>query len=66
MTTEDTRETEPSGEAAADAAALEQEVRMLQEIRDGLASQPGVGLMVTAVSGLIEEREAQLEHSRRP
>lgn len=35
-----------------------------QEIRDGLASQPGSDAMVEAATGLIEEREADLERSR--
>lgn len=35
-----------------------------QEVRDGLASQPGSDAMVEAATGLIEEREADLERSR--
>ena len=51
-------------ELAADIAALECDIRLLQEIRDGLASQPGSDVMVQAVTGLIEERRADMERSR--
>ena len=45
-------------------AALEHEVQLLQEIRDGLAGQPTSDEIVDAVAGLIEERQAYLERSR--
>ena len=63
---EDAGELDPSNESAADIARLEDEVQLLHEIRDGLASQPGSDVMVEATIGLIEERQAQLERSRRP
>ena len=53
-----------SDESAADIAALEHEVQLLQEIRDGLAGQPTSDEIVDAVAGLIEERQAYLERSR--
>ena len=53
-------------ESAANIAALEHEVQLLHEIRDGLASQPGSDVMVGAVTGLIEERQAELDSSRHP
>ena len=65
MTAEDAGEVDPSSDAAADIAALEHEVQLLHEIRDGLASQPGSDAMVGAVTGLLEERRAELERSRR-
>ena len=64
MTAEDAEELDPSDDAAANIAALEHEVRLLQEIRDGLASQPGSEVMVEATTGLIEERQAELERAR--
>jgi hypothetical protein len=64
MTTEDAGEPDPSSDSAAEIAALEQEVQLLHEIRDGVASQPGNDVMVAAASGLIEEREAELERAR--
>ena len=51
-------------ESAEDVAALEHEVQLLQEIRDGLAGQPGSDVIVDAVTGLIEERQADLNRSR--
>jgi hypothetical protein len=53
-------------ESAADIAALEHEVQLLFEIRDGLASHSGREMMVDAVTGLIDERQADLERARRP
>ena len=50
-----------ANEPAAVIAALEHEVQLLREIRDGLTSQPGSDVMVGAVTGLIEERQAELE-----
>lgn len=64
MTTEDALN--PESDAAAEIAALEHELELLCEIRDSLASQPGSDVTVGAVSGLIEERRAELERSRRP
>ena len=52
-------------EAHAHIAALEHEVQLLHEIRDGLASQPATDVMVEAVTSLIAEREAELERARR-
>jgi hypothetical protein len=52
-------------ESAADIEAMEDEVQMLHRIRDGLASQPGSDVMVGAVTGLIDERQAELKRSRR-
>ena len=66
MRAEDAGELGPSSASAANIAALEHEVQLLHEIRDGLASQPGVDLMVRAVTGLIEERQAELKRSRHP
>ena len=66
MTTEDAGELDPSGDSAAEIARLEDEVQLLNAIRDGLASQPGSAVMVGAVTGLIEERQADLERSRHP
>jgi len=66
MTAEDAGELGPSSDSAAEIDALEHEVQLLQEIRDGLASKPGSDVMVGAVTGLIEERQAELERSRRP
>ena len=60
MTAEETRERD----LAAEIAALEHEVQLLDEIRDGLAAQPASETMVGAVTGLIEEREAELERAR--
>ena len=64
--TEDAGELDPLERIAAEIARLEDEVQLLHEIRDGLASQPGSDVMVEASTGLIEERQAQLERSRRP
>ena len=64
MTAEDAGELDPSSDSAAETAALEHEVQLLHGIRDGLASQPGNDLMMVAVTGLIEERQAELERSR--
>jgi len=66
MSADDAEKRERSNEAAADMAALEREVQQLHEIRDGLASQHGTDVMVDAVTGVIEERQAELERSRRP
>ncbi len=67
MSADDSGAEPRSVEAAADIAALEHEVQLLHEIRDGLASQPrGSDVMEEAVTGLIEERQAELERSRRP
>ena len=66
MTAEDARALDPESDAAADIDALEHEVELLREIRSGLASQPGSDVMVAAVTGLIEDRRAELERSRRP
>jgi hypothetical protein len=66
MTAEDGRELDPSRGPAAEIAALQHEVQLLHEIRDGLASQPGSDVMVGAVTGLIEERQVALDRSRRP
>lgn len=64
MTAEDAGELDPSSDSAAEIDALEHEVQLLHAIRDGLASQPGSDVMVGAVTGLMEERQAQLERSR--
>ena len=64
MSADDSEAQPPPDESAADIAALEHEVQLLHEIRDGLASQPGSDVMVGAVTGLIEERRAELERSR--
>ena len=66
MTAEDADELDPSIDSAANIAALEHQVQLLNEIRDGLASQPGSEVMVDAATGLIEERQAELERARRP
>ena len=66
MTSEDAGEQDPSNDSAAETARLEHEVQLLHEIREGLASQPGSDVMVEATTGLIEERQAELERSRRP
>jgi hypothetical protein len=66
MTAEDAGELDPSSDSAAELDALEHDVQLLHEIRDGLASQPGSDVMVGAVTGLIEERQAELERSRDP
>jgi hypothetical protein len=65
MTTEDAEELDPSNDSAAEIARLEHEVQLLQEIREGLSEQPGTDVMVEATTGLIEERRAELERSRR-
>jgi hypothetical protein len=64
MTAEDAGELDPSSDSAAEIDALEHEVQLLHEIRDRLASQPGSDVMVGAVTGLIEERQAELKRSR--
>ena len=64
MTTEDAADLDPSNDPATETARLEHEVQLLHEIRDGLASQPGSDVMVEATTGLIEERQAELERSR--
>ena len=67
MSADDSGAQPRSVESAADIAALEHEVQLLHEIRAGLASQPrGSDVMEEAVAGLIEERQAELERSRRP
>ena len=66
MTAEEAEELDPSSDSAAEVAALEHEVQLLHEIRDGLASQPGSDVMVGAVTGLIEERQVALDRSRHP
>ena len=66
MTTEDAADLDPSNDPAAETARLEHEVQLLHEIRDGLAAQPGSDVMVGAVTGVIEERQAELERSRHP
>ena len=66
MTIEDSGEPDPSNDSAAETARLEHEVQLLREIRDGLASQPGSDVMVEATTGLIADRQAELERSRRP
>ena len=64
MTAEDAAELDPSTDLAAEIAALEHEVQLLHEIRNGVASQPGSEVMVEAASRLIEERQADLERAR--
>ena len=64
MTAEDAGGLDPSNDSAAEIEGLEHEVQLLHEIRDGLVSQPGSDVMVGAVTGLIEERQAQLERTR--
>ena len=64
MTAEEADELDPSSDSAAEIAALEHEVQLLHEIRDGLASQPDSDAMVEATTGLIEERQAELDRSR--
>jgi hypothetical protein len=66
MTTEDAGELDRSNDSAAETARLEDELQLLHVIRDGLASQPGSDVMVEATTGLIEERQAELERSREP
>jgi hypothetical protein len=66
MSAEDSGAQPRSDESAVDIAALEHEVQLLHEIRDGLAGQPRSDLIVEAVTGLIEERQADLERSRWP
>jgi hypothetical protein len=66
MTAEDARGLDPESDAAAEIDALQHEVELLREIRNGLASEPGSDVIVGAVTGLIEERRAELERSRRP
>ena len=51
-------------ESDADIAWLEHEVQLLHEIRDGLVAQPRSDVIVEAVAGLIEERQAELERAR--
>ena len=57
---------DPSDDSDADIAALLDEVQLLGQIRAGLQAQLDSETMVEAVTGLIEERQAELEHSRRP
>ena len=64
MRAEDEGELDESDDAAAELEALEHEVQLLHTIRDGLASQTETDVMLRAVTGLIEEREAELERSR--
>ena len=64
MTTEDAGELDPSDDSAAEIVRLEDDVQLLDEIRTGLASQPGSEVMVEATTGLIEERQAELERAR--
>jgi hypothetical protein len=59
MTAEEAEARDPSSHSDADADALRNDVRLLHEIRDGLASEPGSEVMVEAVTGLIEERQAE-------
>ena len=66
MTAEDAGGLDPSSDSAAEIEGLEHEVQLLHEIRDGLASHPGSDVMVGAVTGLIEERQAELRRSQRP
>ena len=66
MTAEDAGERDLSSDSGAHVAALEHEIQLLIEIRDGLASQPGSDAMVGAVTGLIEERQVALDRSRHP
>ena len=66
MTAEDAGELDPSRDSSAESDALKHEVQLLHEIRDGLASHPGSDVMVGAVTGLIEERQAELRRSQRP
>ena len=66
MTTENAGELDPSNDSATETARLEHEVELLHKIREGLASQSGSDVMVEATTGLIEERQAELERSRRP
>ena len=66
MTIEDAGELDPSSDSAEAIDALEYEVQLLHEIRDGLASHPGSDVMVEATTRVIEERQAQLERSRHP
>jgi hypothetical protein len=66
MTTEDAGELDRSHDSAAETARLVDELQLLHAIRDGLKSQPGSDVMVEATTGLIEERQAELERSRRP
>ena len=61
MTTEDAGGLDPSDDSAAEIARLEHEIQ-----RDGLASQSESDAMVGAVTGLIEERRAELERSPHP
>ena len=63
MTAEDARELDPSSDSP-EIEALEHEVQLLHEIRDGLASAPGSDLIVGAVTSLIEERRAELGRPR--
>ena len=64
MAAEDGVDLDPAGDAAADIDALEHEVQLLHQIRDGLVSEHVSDLMVDAVTGLIEERQEQLKRSR--
>ena len=66
MTTEDAGGQDPSDDSAAEIARLEHEIQLLHGIRDGLASQPESDAMVGAVTGLIEERRAELDRSPHP
>ena len=53
MTAEDAGELDASSDSAAELDALEHDVQLLHEIRDGLASHPGSDVIVGAVTGLI-------------
>lgn len=64
MMTKDAGELDPSHDLAAEIAALEHEVQLLHEIRDGVASQPGSDVMVEAATRLIKERQSELERAR--
>ena len=66
MTTEDAGGLDPSDDSAAEIARLEHEIQLLHGIRDGLASHLNSDAMVGAVTGMIEERRAELERSPHP
>lgn len=61
MSADDSGAQPDRSEFAAEISALQHEVQLLRDMRHGLASQFGAAVIVEAVIGLIEERQAELE-----
>ena len=65
MAAEGADELDPPYESDARIDALVDEVQLLHEIREGLEIEPRTAVILQAVTGLIEDRQAELERSRR-